>query len=126
MMSEVNWELIVHRLDTIVKSQDEFKAQLREIGDEVSKINSIKEGVDNLKEWKDKVEEIMPIKDMESIVEWKKKVDEVISPTQLKELITEVEKLKSFKIKATMLWVVIQAIVFFLYYLFLPFTIVKK
>jgi hypothetical protein len=125
-MSEVNWELIVHRLDTIVKGQDEFKTQLKEIGDEVGKINAIKEGVDILKEWKKEVDEVMPIRDMESIVEWKKKLDEVVSPTQLKELIIEVEKLKSFKIKATMLWVVIQAIVFFLYYLFLPFTIVKK
>ena len=39
---------------------------------------------------------------------WKEKLDEVISPTQLSELITEVEDLKDFKTKAVTVFVVVQ------------------
>jgi len=39
---------------------------------------------------------------------WKEKLDEVISPTQLLELIIEVEKLKDFKTKAVTVFVVVQ------------------
>ena len=39
---------------------------------------------------------------------WKEKLDEVTSPTQLSELITEVEDLKDFKTKAVTVFVVVQ------------------
>ena len=58
--------------------------------------------------------------------ERKKRIDDVVSPTQLELYLKEIDDLKSFKIKATMVWVLIQAIVFILYYVFLPFTIIKK
>ena len=39
---------------------------------------------------------------------WKEKLDEVTSPTQLSELITDVEVLKDFKTKAVTVFVVVQ------------------
>ena len=41
---------------------------------------------------------------------WKNNIDEVSSPTQLKELQQEVEKLKTFKTMSTTVWVVVQII----------------
>jgi hypothetical protein len=39
---------------------------------------------------------------------WKEKVDEIASPSQLKELVSEVQQLKSFKIKAITIFTVVQ------------------
>jgi hypothetical protein len=54
---------------------------------------------------------IEQIKDeVEVLKEWKNKVDEVSSPTQLKELQKEVNDLKTFKTMSTTVWVVVQII----------------
>jgi len=116
-MAEVNWELIVHRLDTIVKSQDDFKTKLNEIDEKVTKIETIKHTVDGLKKWKDSIDGVLPVSDMKTLTEWKGKIDDVVSPTQLKEHINEIGYLKTFKTKATMIWIVIQAAVFIIYFL---------
>jgi hypothetical protein len=116
-MSEVNWELIVHRLDSIVDSQIDFAQQLKEIDEKVTKIETIKHSVDGLKDWKKEIDGVLPVSDMKNFVEWKCKIDEVVSPTQLKEHIKEIENLKTFKTKSTMIWVVVQAMVFILYFL---------
>jgi len=42
------------------------------------------------------------------IKQWKEKLDDVVSPTQLSELISEVESLKDFKTKAVTVFVVVQ------------------
>lgn len=39
---------------------------------------------------------------------WKEKVDEICSPTQLKELISKVDELNSFKIKAIGVFIAVQ------------------
>jgi hypothetical protein len=114
MMSEANWELIVHRLDAIVLGQSDLKLDIKEINKKLAILDTIKQDVDEFKKWKDLVENTMPVTDMKSITEWRDKMDEVISPTQLKEKIDEIDKLKTFKTKATTIWVVVQAIVFLL------------
>lgn len=116
-MGEVNWELIVHRLDAIVSSQCEFKAKLNEIDEKMTKIETIKHSVDLLKKWKDDVDAVLPISDMKNITEWKSKIDDVVSPTQLKEYIIDLNNLKLFKAKSTMIWFVIQCMVFILLFL---------
>jgi hypothetical protein len=116
-MSEANWELIVHRLDSIAKMQSDVNSKLDELHEKVTKIETIKHSVDSLKKWKEDVERELPVSDMIAMKEWKGKVDEVVSPTQLKEYITEINNLKTFKTKATMIWVVIQAVVFILLFL---------
>lgn len=123
--SEVNWGLIVHRLDAIVKSQDEFKEKLEEISETVTKIETIKHSVDELKTWKKNVEEVMPVTDMKAIVEWKKKIDDVVSPTQLEDHIKDIDKLKTFKTRSTMIWTVVQGIILLLYFLNEAFGIFK-
>jgi hypothetical protein len=109
-MGEINWELIVHRLDEIVKSQTEIKPRLDEIDKKLMRIETLNEKVDEIKEWKEVMLGIMSPKDLEDMREWKKRVDELVTPTQLRQMLKEFEALKTFKTQALMIWVVVQAI----------------
>ena len=48
--------------------------------------------------------------EMEDIKEWRKDVSEIVSPTQLKEVRQDVDKLKTFKTMSITVWVVVQII----------------
>jgi len=48
--------------------------------------------------------------DIDSLKKWKETVDDIISPTQLKELITTVSELKTFKTQAITIWTVVNFI----------------
>jgi DNA repair exonuclease SbcCD ATPase subunit len=66
-----------------------------------TEINTINHGMAKIEQIKDEIEVLK---------EWKNKVDEVSSPTQLKELQKEVNDLKTFKTMSTTVWVVVQII----------------
>ena len=66
-----------------------------------TEINTINQGMIKIEQIKDEIEVLK---------EWKNKVDEVSSPTQLKELQKEVNDLKTFKTMSTTVWVVVQII----------------
>ena len=57
-------------------------------------------------------EELAVIKSQQTTIgelrQWKKDMDEVTSPTQIKELKSEVAKLQTFKTVSTTVWIVIQ------------------
>lgn len=97
-----NFDLIIHRLDSMVKTQEitteKFTNKLSAIEEKVTKLATTKETVEELKNWKHKM-------------------DEVVSPTQMKETIDEVGKLKTFRAQALMVWVVVQAIMFVLMFI---------
>ena len=46
--------------------------------------------------------------EVEELRAWKEKIDDVASPTQLKELVNEVDSLRTFKTKAVTAFVVVQ------------------
>ena len=125
-MSEANWELIVHRLDTIVQGQNDFRQQLIDINKSLAKLDTIKQDVDDLKKWKELIESVLPITDMKSIVEWRDKMDDVVSPSQLKGHIDDIDTLKTFKTKGTMIWVVVEGIIVVLYALISIYTFLGK
>ena len=81
--------LVLQELERLSDNIDGLKGELQEVKQELAAIRA--------KE--DKVEELRA---------WKEKVDDVASPTQLKELITEVEDLKHFKTKAVTAFIVVQ------------------
>ena len=62
-------------------------------------IQHVKQEIAKMQVREDKVDELKS---------WKEKVDEVASPTQLKELLTQVEDLKTFKTKAITVFAVVQ------------------
>lgn len=83
--------LVLAELEKLNNKVDSLNTEINAINQSMSKIEQIKDEVEVLKDWKNKV-------------------DEVSSPTQLKELQKEVEKLKTFKTMSTTVWIVVQII----------------
>lgn len=113
-MSEINLELIAYKLEQIAETQKanqlEFSEKLTEINTKLSKFEALNDSVNNLKEWKDKRDRHVPIKDFIEITEWKKELDQLLSPKQLEKLLVEFESLKVFKTKSMMIWTVVQVL----------------
>ena len=116
-MMEVNWELIVHRLDTIAKSQEATTDKLNTIEEKLTKLETLKDSVDDLKSWKNTLQEVVSTNELKDLRIWKQKMDEITSPTLLKETLSDVAKLKTFKTHALMVWAVVQAIMVVLIFL---------
>lgn len=92
-MSENGWteysRLVLKELETLATGIDALRSELQAVKQELAKMQVREDKVDELKGWKEKV-------------------DEVASPTQLKELVNEVQDLKAFKTKAVTVFAVIQ------------------
>jgi cell division septum initiation protein DivIVA len=78
-------------------------AELERLNDGISKLNNeiqdLKREIAEMKVKEDNVKELK---------KWKESVDEVTSPTQLKDVIKDVNELKTFKTQAITIWVVVQ------------------
>ena len=81
--------LVLKELETLSDGIDSLQQELQSVKQEIAKMQ-VRE---------DKVEELKV---------WKEKIDEIVSPTQLSELKTEVETLRTFKTKAVTIFAVIQ------------------
>ncbi|MAG24302.1 hypothetical protein CMI47_01870 [Candidatus Pacearchaeota archaeon] len=84
-------KLVLKELVSLADSIDNLNIQLQEVKQELIEIRAKEDRIDDLKAWKEKV-------------------DEVASPTQLKELIVKVDELNSFKIKAIGVFISVQFI----------------
>jgi predicted nucleic acid-binding Zn-ribbon protein len=93
MSGENGWgeysKLVLKELETLAKSIEGLRAELQDMKQELAAIRAKEDKVDELRSWKEKI-------------------DEVASPTQLKELTTEVQELKMFKTKAITVFAVVQ------------------
>ena len=83
--------LVLNELESLGTGIDSLRSELQEVKQELAKIQSREDRVDELRVWKSAV-------------------DEVASPTQLKEALNEISELKQFKIKAVTTFAVVQAI----------------
>lgn len=81
--------LVLQELERLSDNIEGLKSELQEVRQELVTLRAKEDKVDELKAWKEKV-------------------DDVASPTQLKELISEVDNLKTFKTKAVTAFVVVQ------------------
>ena len=109
-MSDTNYDLILHRLDEISKKQDDFNKKVEDLTIELTKMKTIENAVDNIKEWKDKVQETVSTAELKELKDWKNKMEEQMSPTQLTTHLKEHEAFKTFKTQAMMIWIVVQGI----------------
>ena len=82
---------VLKELERLNTNYESLKAMNEEIKTELSKTHVALEGIEDLRSWK-------------------ARVDEVISPTQMKELSDDVKALKNFKLVAVTVWAVAQAI----------------
>ena len=81
--------LVLKELETLATGIESLRVELQEVKQELAKMQVREDKVDDLKAWKEKI-------------------DEVASPTQLSTLMKEVEDLKLFRTKAVTVFAVIQ------------------
>jgi len=109
-MDNVNVELILHRLDEISRKQDDFNKKVEELSIQLAKVKTIENTVDDIKNWKAKVQETISTAELKEIKDWKQKMEEQMSPTQLTQHLKEHDSFKTFKTQAMMIWVIVQAL----------------
>lgn len=83
-------KLVLKELESLSVSIDNLNMQIQDIKQEMVETRVKEDRVDELRAWKEKV-------------------DEVASPTQMKELIVKVDELNSFKTKAIGVFIAVQA-----------------
>lgn len=86
--------LVLKELENLASNIDALKDELQEVKQEIAKMQVREDKVDEIKQWKEKI-------------------DEVVSPTQLSGLVKEVETLKLFKTKAITTFAVVQFLMAF-------------
>jgi|TARA_A100001515_G_C4524681_1_gene194764 cell division septum initiation protein DivIVA len=93
-MSEENgWSeysrLVLKELETLANNIQSLNGEIQELKQEIARMREREDRVDELRAWKDKV-------------------DEVASPSQLQVKFNEVEELKQFKTRAITIFAVVQ------------------
>ena len=81
--------LVLKELETLSDGIEGLREELQTVKQELAKMQVKEDKVDELKAWKEKL-------------------DEIASPTQLKEVIISVEELKTFRTKAVTIFAVVQ------------------
>ena len=81
--------LVLKELETLATSIDGLRGELQEVKQELAKMQVREDKVDELKAWKEKI-------------------DEVASPTQLETALKDLDELKMFKTKAITTFAVVQ------------------
>ena len=93
MPEENGWSeysrLVLKELETLAASIQSLNSEIQELKQEIARMREREDRVDELRAWKDKV-------------------DEIASPSQLKVKFNEVEELKQFKTRAVTVFAVIQ------------------
>ena len=82
-------KLVLQQLEGLAKSIDGLRDEFHDIKDQLTELKAKEDRVQELKNWKERV-------------------DEVMSPTQMKRAIKDVEDLKTFKTKAITVFAVVQ------------------
>lgn len=82
-------KLVLKELETLADSIDSLRTEIQSVKQEIAKMQ-VRE---------DKVKELQ---------EWKSKMDEAATPTQVKEIVKQVDDLKMFKTKAITVFAVVQ------------------
>ena len=81
--------LVLKELETLSDGIDSLKSEVQEVRQEIAKMQVREDKVDELRVWKEKL-------------------DDIISPTQMKELLVSVEELKIFRTRAITVFAVVQ------------------
>ena len=81
--------LVLKELESLGDNLETLRVEIQEVKQDIAKIHVREDKVDELRAWKDRV-------------------DDVCSPTQLKTILTEVENLKTFKTRSVTIFAVIQ------------------
>ena len=93
MADENGWSeysrLVLKELETLASSIQSLNAEIQDLKQEIARMREREDRVDELRAWKEKV-------------------DEVASPSQMQTMVKDVEDLKMFKTKAITIFAVVQ------------------
>lgn len=92
---KVNWELIIHRLDDMKEAQELLSKKVDSMNQKLELIPELRTNIHDIKEWKEKIQEVISTSELSGIKEWKKDMDDVVSVPQMKDMKDEVYKQKS-------------------------------
>ena len=81
--------LVLKELETLATAITSLNVEIQDLKQEIARMREREDRVDELRAWKEKV-------------------DEVASPTQLQQVLKEVDELKQFKTKAVTIFAVVQ------------------
>tara|TARA_Y100001970_G_scaffold175292_1_gene213816 strand:- start:4628 stop:4948 length:321 start_codon:yes stop_codon:yes gene_type:complete len=81
--------LVLKELETLASSIQSLNAEIQDLKQEIARMREREDRVDELRAWKEKV-------------------DEVASPSQMQAMVKDVEDLKMFKTKAITIFAVVQ------------------
>ena len=96
--SENGWaeysKLVLKELETLATTIQALNIEIQDLKQEIARMREREDRVDELKLWKEKI-------------------DEIASPSQLRSIVSQVEDLKTFKTKAITIFAVVQFIMAF-------------
>ena len=84
-------KLVLQQLETLANGIEGLRSELQHVKDQLTELKAKEDRVQDLKVWKEKM-------------------DDVASPPQLKEAMSDIEELKTFKTKAITMFMVVQTI----------------
>jgi len=97
-MSNNGWEtyskLVLQQLETLASGIEGLRSELQHVKDQLTELKAKEDRVQDLKTWKEKM-------------------DDVASPPQLREAMSDIEELKTFKTKAVTMFMVVQSVMGF-------------
>jgi predicted nuclease with TOPRIM domain len=80
----------------VLKELESLSGSIESLRDE---LHNVKQELAKMREREDKVDQLRA---------WKARVDDVVSPTQLKEMVLQLDELKTFRTKAITVFMVVQ------------------
>lgn len=89
---EINQNLIISNLDSVGKNLENISSDIKDIKKDIKDLESSFYKIDDLKAWKDKM-------------------DDVCSPNSLKESIEKLKQLEEFRVKSVTLFAIAQALI---------------
>ena len=97
-MSNNGWDtyskLVLQQLETLASGIEGLRSELQHVKDQLIELKAKEDRVQDLKVWKEKM-------------------DDVASPPQLREAMSDIEELKTFKTKAVTMFMVVQSVMGF-------------
>tara|TARA_Y100000813_G_scaffold158809_1_gene119049 strand:+ start:62 stop:382 length:321 start_codon:yes stop_codon:yes gene_type:complete len=87
-------KLVLQQLETLASGIEGLRSELQHVKDQLTELKAKEDRVQDLKTWKEKM-------------------DDVASPPQLREAMSDIEELKTFKTKAVTMFMVVQSVMGF-------------
>jgi DNA repair ATPase RecN len=102
-----NYENLTKKIDGL---RDDVYEEIVDVKNDMAKVKTMEYSINELKSWKKNYESEAVLKVVRELKDWKGDVDEVVSPTQLKNYLSQLQDLQTFKTQAITIFLVVQSL----------------